>query len=151
MMRNRKGFTAIEIALTTVIVGLMAAIALPKFGDMREAGELNAAKRQLITQLGAARASAIQRARAVELHADGAEIWLMTEIKGADTEIGVRVKNYETLDVKIEASESPIIFDSRGFATSLPATGAKFLLYRGERSDSVCVTRFGTLLPECGP
>lgn len=149
-MRNREGFTAIEMALVTTIVGLMAAVALPKFGQMREQAELNSAKRQLITQLAAARASAVQRNRNVELHTDGTEIWLTTEIGGVDTEIARRSRPYEQFDVKVEASTDPITYDARGFASGLPIGGAKFLLYRAERSDSVCVTRYGTIVPECG-
>ena len=150
MMRNRKGFTAIEMALVTTIVGLMAAVALPKFGQMREQAELNSAKRQLITQLGAARASAVQRNRSVQLHTDGAEIWLTTDVGGVETEIARRSRPYDQFDVKVEASNDPITFDPRGFATGLPITGAKYLLYRADRADSVCVTRFGTIVAECG-
>ena len=150
MMRNRKGFTAIEMALVTTIVGLLAAVALPRFGQMREQAELNSAKRQLITQLGAARASAVQRNRSVQLHTDGADIWLTTQIGGTDTEIAQRAHLTEQFDVAVEASNQPITFDPRGFAVGLPVTGAKFLLYRAERADSVCVTRFGTIVAECG-
>lgn len=150
MMRNRKGFTAIEMAIVAVMIGLMAAIAFPRFSALRESGELNAAKRQLITQLGAARAAAVQRGRTAQLHTDGTEIWLTADIGGAQTEIARRARVYEQFDVKVEASDSPITFDSRGLATSLPVTGGKFLLHRAERSDSVCVTRVGTIVPTCG-
>ena len=149
-MRNRKGFTAIEMAIVAVLIGLMAAIAFPRFGALRESGELNSAKRQLITQLGAARAAAVQRGRTVQLHTDGAEIWLTADIGGVQTEIARRARVYDQFDVKVEPSDDPITFDSRGLATSLPATGGKFLLYRADRADSVCVTRFGTIVPTCG-
>ena len=150
MRRNRRGFTAIEIALVTTIVGLLAAFAYPKLARVREQGELQGAKRHVITQILGARAAAIQRGRTVQLRTESNEVWVSTIIGGTATTISPVASLAESFGVVVTPSAASISFDARGFATSLPLTGAKFVLDRAGVRDSVCVTRFGTVVPGCG-
>lgn len=149
-MGSRPGFTTIEMAIVTTLVGLLSAIAYPRLAAVRDQAALEGARRHVITQLSGARSSAIQRGQPVRLRAAGSAIWLSTDIGGVQTPIAPTSELTVSFDVTLAASHDPVIFDARGYATSLPATGAKFVLERGALSDSVCITRLGTILPECG-
>ena len=57
----RRGITLIELLLVIVMVGIMSAIALPRFRDMRQRLQLDAAAQQLVRDLNRARTEAVKR------------------------------------------------------------------------------------------
>ena len=149
-MRNRRGFTAIEMALVTTIFGILAAVAYPKLTQVREQAALQGAKRHVITQLLAARSAAIQRGRTVQLRTVDNDLWVLTIVSGTPTTVSAVASLDGSFGATVTPSAASISFDARGFATGLPLTGAKFVIDRSGVRDSVCVTRFGTVVSECG-
>ncbi len=57
MSRTREGFTLIELLIVVVIIGILAAIAIPKFGETKERAYITSMKSDLKNMVSGAEAS----------------------------------------------------------------------------------------------
>ncbi|OGC91110.1 MAG: hypothetical protein A2142_01075 [candidate division Zixibacteria bacterium RBG_16_48_11] len=70
LLRNRAGFTLIEMVITVVVLGLIAAMAVPDFMSAMQKLKLNAATRDIISDLRWARSGAIATRQQIGLNFD---------------------------------------------------------------------------------
>ena len=52
MTKNQKGFTLVELMIVVAIIGVLAAVAIPKFADMLEKSREGATKGNLSGEIG---------------------------------------------------------------------------------------------------
>ena len=70
LLRNKSGFTLIEMVITAVVLGLIAAMAVPDFFRAMQKVKLNAATRDVISDLRWARSHSISSRNQVGLNFD---------------------------------------------------------------------------------
>ncbi len=106
--------------LVVLVLGIVAAVALPPVGRAMIAASVQNARHVVISTISLARASAMRYGRPVVLHLDsgGERVWVEadTTLSGTGTAIDTIGLFYleADLDVDLEANRSALCFDARG-------------------------------------
>jgi type II secretion system protein H len=145
---TRKGFTLIEMLIVVTIVGIMAFAVAPTGRQIMVDNAVRSAKQEIAASLAVARASAIHNGRPTLFVRNGNVTHVRLEIGAKFDTIGAPLDMMSTHKVRVEAQPDTIRFDPRGFAMGIPGAYQVVRLYRGNRTDSVCVTRFGRIVAE---
>lgn len=150
----RNGFTLVELMITIVVIGIIAAIALPSFKSTIENRKLIAAANALQADLVFARSAAIKRNRAIFVSVvnEGAANWCygINELAACDctvpgdcqVETQENIKNNTLLSAVTlqNASVNDVSFNQfRGFAS----TTATYLFTLGGKSTGVVLPLSG--------
>jgi len=135
-MQNRKGFTLIELLIVVVIIGILAAIAIPKFANTKEKAVLASMKsdlRNLVTaqeaffsdnQTYATAVAAAQSATAVAFVPSANNVIALTTVtaagwageatnatlKGTITKCGIYVGSGTAPNVAVKAEGAPACY-----------------------------------------
>ena len=76
-MRNRAGFTMIEIAVALTIVSLLVLIGIPRFNEAMAKQNVRGARTMLVNMVAKARAAATQTNRRTRLVVNGNRAWIV--------------------------------------------------------------------------
>jgi prepilin-type N-terminal cleavage/methylation domain-containing protein len=149
---NRRGFTLMEMALVVVIIGVVAAFAIPGLGDAVARRSVVAAADEFVLTHSLARVSAIRYGRRSELHIDTlvSRFWVTVDTNGSgirDT-VGI-LHDLTTGGVRTTSNRTLLCFDARG----LPVTtgtcepgDARVVFARWGTTDTVVVATLGKVL-----
>jgi len=76
-VRNRAGFTMIEIAVALTIVSLLVLIGIPRFNEAMAKQNVRGARTMLVNMVAKARAAATQTNRRTRLVVNGNRAWIV--------------------------------------------------------------------------
>lgn len=144
MRIQRSGFTLLEVMMVMVMAALIIAMAVPKFGQLRESGRMKAARTQMISTLSTARAAAIQNGRPARWIRIGDQVIVQTTNNAGNFTTFMKPVDFNTnYKVSLNSTSTLVNYDARGFATG----ANNFRVYiRGATVDSICITNAGAVL-----
>ena len=144
-MKNRRGFSLVELTVTVAFVGVLTALVAPKVSEATDHNNVLTAKRLVVTHFSSAQSTAVQRGRSVNVRIENDSIWLAVVKTSGDSAITSK-QSLAAVGADVESTLGTVTYDSRGFAVGLPLSGAKVRFFGVTTTDSVCVTRSGMVL-----
>lgn len=145
MRINRSGYSLVELLFVFLVIGVIAAIGVPKFDYLRTSSRVRSARDQVSISLATARAAAIQRGRPARLTVLQSKLVLEAQDSSGNwVKLRQPVDLKENLGVLVTATLPDVTYNSRGFAR-VPG-GQKYVLMAGDQTDSVCVSGLGIVM-----
>jgi Tfp pilus assembly protein FimT len=147
--RNRSGATLLELAVVTLIMGMLAAITLPRFANYVSALRAGSAASQITADVATARMTAVREGRTTSLTLSGTTGYVLA-VENTD---GTVLRTLRTVritstfpGVSVAGNGAALKFDSRGL---LRANGiTQLTLARGGRQQRLTINAVGRVLRE---
>lgn len=141
---RRNGFTTIELAIVIVLIGVIAAIGIPRLKRSLEKQDVRSAKAAIATMVATARATAIQRGCRATLRFSTDSVWVTAcgvNPPAASVQVGRAKRVGAVYNVTLNASAATLVYDPRGLTTLWQQTVVRVVgpTYR----DSVIVNEIG--------
>jgi prepilin-type N-terminal cleavage/methylation domain-containing protein len=152
-LRARSGFSLSEMLVVLIIMGVLMAIAMPKFASIRDKSSLRGAKQMLASYVMRARAAAIRQSQPAQFYLSNNQIWAtVSQPGGSSTNVAFTAALDQSRGVTVtsgtSATSDTIVFDPRGIATL--STARTYVFTRNGIKDSLCVSRLGLIARFCG-
>lgn len=152
---SRKAYTLAELLITISIVGILLAVTLPRYGKIRDQGQMASAMTRFTRAVMAARQSAIQRGKPAYFKTNANQIWVTLDTTGNNVDsvivtAAIDLTEMYSVQVTQPVGLVEIAYDPRGVSTQ--ATKQVFHFeHSGGRRDSLCVSRLGNTIRERCP
>ncbi len=151
----RPGYSLAEVIIVIVIIGVIAAMSLPKLGKMRDKTKVYGATERFTRSVFAARQAAIQRGKHAFFRSQSNKIWVIVDTLGTNTD---SVVVQTPLDIKtsygVTVTPSTLVsieYDPRGIATQSQKQVFGFTHTASGYVDSLCVSKLGNTIRDRCP
>jgi prepilin-type N-terminal cleavage/methylation domain-containing protein len=138
MAERRSGTTVVELLVVMAILGVLAAIAVPRAVTAMDRMCVRGATQDVVLTLAAARAAASRRGAYVSFVAD-TRAGRVRAVAGGETLVERDL--IHARGVKLEASRESVTFAPGGLGWG--AANTTVIVSRGTRSDTVVMSRLG--------
>ena len=137
-MRDHRGTTVVELVVVLIVIGALAAIALPKFRQSADRFAVRAAIQEARALFTLARRTAITRRAVVGVITDSAAGAVIVRSGGVEL---ARRSLRERYGVRLTATRDSMAYDPRGLGYG--AANLTIVARRGQGAETLFVSRLG--------
>ena len=142
------GFTIAEVLIVISIMGIIAAMGLPRLKALQNKSELSSAMTRFTRGVMAARQAAIQRGKRSAFRHNTNKIWVIVDTTSTDSVIvvsPVSLLDLYGVEVTAPTGVTSIGYDPRGMSTQTSKQVFRFK-HRSNLVDSLCVSKLGNTI-----
>lgn len=123
MIRNKRGFTIIELLTTIALLAVISAIAVPSIGNLMRSNKLTAVSNDLYSSIAIARSEAIKRKENVTLEPVGDNWANGWTVSAAGNNIDTSKAIAKGFKASSKSDKGSVTFGPTGYATTLNPWG----------------------------